>query len=135
MKASKKKPSKTVLVKKLDTVFSKYVRALYSTDGMVECYTCNCTKPIPEMHCGHFMSRRHYATRWEVDNCRPQCVSCNMFNQGQQYIFGKRLEAELGVGRVDQLRELRHEIMKYKTGDYLDMIDSFTSLLDALTTT
>lgn len=123
IKKTKKKPSKSALAKKLDTVFSLYVRNLHAVDGIVQCYTCDTIKPVKEMQCGHFMSRRHYATRWNTDNCRPQCVSCNLFNQGMQYEFGKRLEAELGIGRVEQLKELRFSTAKFSIGDYQDMID------------
>jgi len=127
-----KKPKKSALVKKLDKVFSLYIRNLYAIDGVVECYTCGACKPVSEMQCGHFMSRRFYSTRWDVDNSRPQCLKCNMFNQGEQYEFGKKLEEELGHGRVEQIRELRHQLSKFSVADYEEMIDRYKSQLHSI---
>ena len=79
-----KKPSRKYLVKKLDTLFSLYIR-LKSADkyGNVKCYTCNTKRHYKDyMQCGHFISRRHYITRWKETNAKPQCYSCNVGNQG-----------------------------------------------------
>jgi hypothetical protein len=90
--------------KKLDDLFSKYVRLRDSVDGYCRCCTCGKTLPIKQMQCGHFMSRRHLATRWEEKNTGVQCVSCNIFNQGRQFAFGLYLDARYGVGTSDQMR-------------------------------
>ena len=31
------------------------------------------------------------ATRWSQENTRPQCPKCNLYGQGEQYIFGTKL--------------------------------------------
>ena len=126
--------SKSKLVKKLDAVFSKYIRWKYADhNGYVECYTCGTFKHVKEMQCGHFMSRRHYSTRWSEDNTRPQCVKCNMFEQGNQYIFGKKLEAELGED-FNKLLRLKNQTAKYSKADYEYLIDLYKDKLKLLTT-
>ena len=127
-----KKPKKSALVKKLDTVFSLYIRNLYAIDGVVECYTCGSVKPVSEMQCGHFMSRRFYSTRWHVDNSRPQCLKCNIFHQGMQFEFGTKLQQEIGHYRVNEIRELRHQLTNYTVANYEGMIDYYANSLAAL---
>tara|TARA_R100001443_G_scaffold2640_4_gene8650 strand:+ start:207 stop:593 length:387 start_codon:yes stop_codon:yes gene_type:complete len=126
--------SKKKLAKKLDAVFSRYIRWYYADHtGYVECYTCGVQKPVKEMQCGHFQSRRHYATRWKEDNCRPQCVKCNMFEQGQQYIFGQKLISDLGEEAVDDLIKLSRTTIKTTEEEYKVLIDYYTLKLKELT--
>ena len=118
------------LKKELDAVFSKYIRWNYADDkGIVECYTCNTRKPVKEMQNGHFQSRRHTATRWHLDNCRPQCVKCNMFSQGEQYLYGQRLEAEIGEDKVQDVIHLAHSTVKYSREDLEDLIAEYKERL------
>ena len=125
--------TKRGLVAKLDKVFSLYVRQKDKDDnGGVKCYTCDAYKHWKDMHCGHFISRVYYSTRWEVDNCRVQCPSCNLYHQGQQYIFGKRLESEIGIGRIEQMQEAKHHASKFSVQDYKDMIEDFSKRLEDL---
>jgi hypothetical protein len=121
-----RKLTKRGLVKKLDTVFSKYIRTRHADAyGSVACYTCGIIKHWKDMHCGHFISRVYYSTRWDEDNCKTQCASCNLYHQGQQYIFGKKLEQEIGIGRIEQMQEIKHHASKYSIQDYLDMIELY----------
>lgn len=87
--------TRSALRKDADAIFSKYIRHKHADDnGYIRCYTCGKVRLVKEMQCGHFISRTKYATRFDEDNCRPQCVACNMFHEGNGYIFGKKLEAE-----------------------------------------
>lgn len=125
--------SKSKLVKKLDQIFSKYIRYYYAdANGYVSCYTCGTTKPVKEMQCGHFQSRRHYATRWHTNNCKPQCVKCNMFEQGQQFIFGNKLKAEIGEDRFNELLQLSNTSVKRSQDDYKEMIAYYKNELNKL---
>ena len=82
-------------IRALDAAFSEYIR-FRSVDehGQAECYTCGKRDHPRALHCGHFASRRYMATRWHEDNCRVQCPACNIFRQGEQYRFGRRLDSE-----------------------------------------
>ena len=93
MKKKLKKKSISKLKKELDSVFSKYIRHKYSKNGMVACYTCGVSKPIKQMQNGHFQSRKHLNTRWSEDNCRVQCVGCNVFKYGDAIqAFGREIK-------------------------------------------
>ena len=91
-------------VANLDKHFSRYIRLKWANNqGYVACCTCGSMFFWKEIHCGHFMSRRHKSTRWHEKNCLPQCVSCNTFNQGQQYKMGKEINKRFGEGTADIL--------------------------------
>ena len=105
----KKKKTVSQLKKQLDKYFSQYVR-LSNADkyGMCTCFTCGVSKHWKEIQAGHFMSRRHTATRWHLDNVKPQCVKCNMFSQGEQYKFGQNL----GTKVANQMQKLSNTTAK-----------------------
>jgi len=129
----KRKVSRKGLITKLDTIFSKYIRLYYynTEAGYVECVTCKTKKlSIKDIHNGHFMSRRYYPTRWEEDNCRPQCASCNTYNQGRQYLFSLHLGAELAYEVYKKSR-----IRKAYTNEELEaLVDYYKQALDLLVT-
>tara|TARA_R110000744_G_scaffold315493_1_gene422352 strand:- start:967 stop:1365 length:399 start_codon:yes stop_codon:yes gene_type:complete len=122
------------LKKDLDAVFSKYIRWLYADDlGNVECYTCGVQKPISQMQNGHFQSRKHTSTRWHEMNCKPQCVACNMFRQGEQYKFGNKLQAEYGQYTIDELINLSKSSVKYTKHELALLIEEYKEKLADLT--
>ena len=98
-----KKVSRKNLIKKLDQVFSLYIRLRYATNEITECYTCGKVDHYKKLQCGHFMSRKYYATRWDEDNCQVQCYSCNVMRYGEQYKFGLRLAKEKQLDLPEKL--------------------------------
>lgn len=117
-----KKPVKSKLVKKLDIIFSQYVRNKYADNkGMVKCFTCDREYPVKNIQNGHFMSRQHMATRWHLDNCRPQCYGCNVMQQGKAYEFSKRL----GKRKAEKMYHLSKTIVKFSVDDLQDMIEHY----------
>jgi len=109
-KAEKKKKAESVtnLKKKLDAIFSLYIRQKYEVDGLVECYTCGVKKPVSQMQNGHFWSRSHLSVRWDEDNCRPQCSGCNVFKHGNYIVYTQKMMEELGVHRFEDLEKLKN---------------------------
>lgn len=127
-KTKVKKLTTAKLKKKLDEVFSKYIRQKYANqEGQVQCYTCPIKKHWKEMQCGHFVSRSALATRFSEDNCRVQCVGCNVFGGGQIATFANNLERE-NEGIVTALYKKSQEITK--DYPYQEKIDYYQSLLE-----
>ena len=128
MPKSAKKPTRSKLVKKLDVVFSKYIR-LSNADrrGICTCVTCGKQGHWKNggIQAGHFMSRKHYSTRWDEDNVKPQCVSCNMFRSGEQYKYS----LYLGSATSDMLHKKSQEIVKFASHELQEMIDKYTELI------
>lgn len=96
--------------KELDKWFSLYIRWKYTKDGYVRCYTCSVSKPPEQIQCGHWIPRNVLSTRFSEENCRPQCVACNMFQNGKPDVFAVNLLQE-GVDIV-KLQQQRYKIMK-----------------------
>jgi len=128
-----RKPSRKSLVKKLDDIFSKYVRMVNADPhtGLNSCYTCGLVKHWKELQCGHFQTRGHYMTRWNPDNCRPQCGRCNMLS-GEQYRFGLELDREFYSGKAEELEILAHKTAKFSDAELLEMIEHFDQEVDKL---
>ena len=113
------------LIKKLDTVFSKYIRRRTADHkGVVECFTCGKKDHWKKMQCGHFQSRKHYSTRWNEDNCQVQCVGCNMFKSGEQYKFGLKLNM-ISPNTAENLFLLAKNIKKFNNFDLELMIQKY----------
>lgn len=111
-----KQPSQAILKRELDRVFSLYIREKFPK----RCYTCG--KRDVTLQCGHFVSRQYLATRWDENNCRPQCVGCNMFGNGKPLDFEENLKKELGDETVEKMKKSRHQVLKLDRQWYLTAI-------------
>jgi len=65
------------LVKKLDDVFSLYIRER----DKYKCLTCGADKRTHIIQCGHLLSRVSYSTRWDELNAHAQCQPCNWYHE------------------------------------------------------
>tara|TARA_R110000822_G_scaffold37245_3_gene104426 strand:- start:895 stop:1290 length:396 start_codon:yes stop_codon:yes gene_type:complete len=128
-----KKPKRSTLVKKADAIFSQFIRQRNADhNGMTECFTCGKQDHWKSLQCGHFMSRKHYSTRWNEDNCQVQCAGCNVFRYGEQYTFGKHLDIYIKKGLAEELNLLSHKTVKYDNNDLLELVDLYTKKLAEL---
>ena len=90
-----KKLTRSKIVKKLDAVFSQYIRQKNAINEIATCFTCGKQDHWKKLQNGHFQSRRFYSTRWNEQNCQVQCSGCNVFKYGEQFIFGKKLDQKI----------------------------------------
>ena len=120
------------IVKKLDTLFSLYIRKRYAVDGIAECFTCGKKDHVSRLHAGHFQSRKHMATRFDEENCQVQCIKCNIFDSGQQYIFSLRLDEKYGEGTAEELEFLARTIHKVSRVEYEEQISYYKNLVENL---
>jgi hypothetical protein len=128
----KRKRSRKQLIIALDRVFSKYIRTKNLRDNLVECVTCKRRYPLKSIQAGHFMSRRHYSTRWDEENVFPQCYGCNVMQQGQQYLFSKFIDEKYGEGYSDVLLFKSRETVKFSDFELEEMIQDYTKRLKDL---
>jgi len=128
-----RKVSRKSLVKKLDTIFSIYIRLRKANKlGIVSCYTCG-KKAYWKgegMQNGHFMSRKSYSTRWEDLNCQVQCYACNVMRYGEQYKYGLELQKEYSKDLPEQLLIQSKQIKKFSNIDLEEMINKYQKLVD-----
>ena len=108
--------SRKTLVRELDMAFSKLVRLKYANSrGYVRCYTCGKLGHWKSMDCGHFHKRGHIHTRWDLANCRPQCMACNRTLGGNYEIYTRKMKKELTPEQYKTLEIKAHDTSKVST--------------------
>lgn len=104
-----------------DDLFSKLVRE--RADWTCEC----CGKYFPEgesrqgLHCSHFYSRRHKATRWHPDNAFAHCFHCHQSLGEDPHEFSVWATLKLGSGLVSLIREKALSVFRMKKHDKEDL--------------
>ena len=129
---SNKKVSRSKLVKKLDTIFSQYIRLKNSVNEKATCFTCGKVDHWKKLQNGHFQSRKHYSTRWDEVNCQVQCAGCNVFKYWEQYKFSVNLDAKYGEGTAEDLSIKAQQILKISNFELEEMIKKYKSLVDSM---
>jgi len=127
-----KKLTRTKLVKKLDTIFSQYIRQKNSVDEIATCFTCGKQDHWKKLQNGHFQSRRHYSTRWDETNCQVQCSGCNVFKYGEQFLFGQNLDNKFGQGTARRLHIKAQQTIKLADFELEDMIINYKNFVDRM---
>ncbi len=128
-----KKPSLSRLKKKLDSLISLYVRKRASDSmGMAKCVSCGRVEPYMSLQCGHYISRSHYATRYDLRNCHPQCVRCNIFLKGAYPEYSNYLLNKFGLDWYKQLLIDGAKIKKWTILELQAEIAKYTELLKKL---
>lgn len=112
-----KRPNPAKLKKKLDKLFSKWVR---DKDG--NCFTCDRVCFGSNRHAAHFITRGHMSTRWNPVNVQIGCYRCNINLYGNQYEFGLRLDKKFGQGTAKKLYDLSRQIKQWNFSDLLILI-------------
>lgn len=125
--ARKKSTTEPDLVKKLDRVFSRYIRLRDTMpSGVFQCISCGRIKRFEEGDCGHFYSRTHMATRWDEDNCHAECRACNRFSADHLLGYRERLVRKIGLVRVDRLAVMAHSVKHWQHFELEAMIEHYS---------
>lgn len=133
-KAGVKVQRRTDYIKKLDKVFSEYIRLKHSDkNGYCRCISCGKINYWKDIHNGHYMSRRYMSTRFDENNCRPQCVACNIFNQGNAQMYRRGLIAEIGEKAVDLVEVIaKTQTKKWSDFELKALIDCYADKVKQL---
>jgi len=113
------------LKKKLDAVFSKYIR---QRDAGI-CYTCGNKKEPKYQQNGHYISRQHNSTRFDEENCHCQCVACNVFKKGNMDEYALRLQRQYGSGILKKLNKKKWQTKQFTVQELEEMIEYYTKKL------
>lgn len=125
MPKTSKKPTRSKLIKKLDVVFSQYVRlSRADSRGMCKCVTCGKLAhwKTGGIQAGHFISRKNYSTRWMIENVHPQCVACNVYRSGEQYKYSLYLGKEL----AEDIYQKSQKIVKFTANEIEELIEHYS---------
>jgi hypothetical protein len=84
--------------------YSLYIRLRDSDlNGYCACITCGKVHHYKEMDAGHFISRRHMATKYDERNSSGQCVHCNKWLYGNQLKYISAIDKKFGNGTALKL--------------------------------
>lgn len=122
------KPKLSLLKRKLDAIFSKYIRA---RDGHT-CYTCDIRLDPTRSQNGHFVPRQYLSLRWDEINCHCQCYACNVLYNGQPSAYATRLKADYGEGILEVLENARKKVTKLTPEWYEEQLKIFSEKLAEL---
>lgn len=99
------------------------------------CYTCGktLTAGSNDFHTGHFISSSICSTalRYDLDNLRPQCASCNIWKSGNWLAFEEHLNRDMGATFTEDLKKRNYATkgLAYKTDWYERKIEEYKALL------
>lgn len=129
-KAHRKRPtrSKPNLTKKLDKVFSAYIRLRDAMpSGYFRCISCAQIKPFDQADCGHFFSRRNMSVRFDEDNCHAECRGCNRFSSDHLIAYQANLIRKIGMQRFELLSAKSHQSKQWANFELEAIIKHYTA--------
>lgn len=76
------------------------------------------------------------ATRWHdpadgIGNTAPQCVACNLYDQGRQWYFGQRIDS-LKRGRAAEIMRLAKDNRPYPITELRELHDRYKREANAI---
>lgn len=140
-KKSKEKPaarkkrqlSQSTLIKRLDKVFSRYIRLRDAMpSGVFRCISCGQIKPIEKADCGHYFSRRHMSTRFDEDNCNAECSYCNRFDAEHLVGYRENIIRKIGTQRFALLEVKHNQSKRWSSFELEQLIKYYNVLCDKL---
>lgn len=117
------------MYKRLDAVFSKYIRFRDCPDGVGYCITCGAKITPTTCDAGHYIGRRVIATRWNEINVNAQCIRCNRLNYGATNAYRNALIKRYGEDVIARLEHRRNMTIHLSTTDMQKLITYFQSKL------
>ena len=119
---------KSNAVKACDTAFSIYIRKSHEDKfAHVACVTCGMTYDWKSITNGHFMPRGNMNTRWDYQNCAPQCVECQGRNNGERDLFAKYLDNKYGAGTAEAVRLRSIQVKQFHIDEIKALTKEFRS--------
>lgn len=98
---------------KLWRIFSTYIRLRDADEnGYITCITSGRRVHWTEADAGHFISRRHLATKFDEQNVNAQSRHDNRFAAGKQYEYGLAIDRKYGKGTAEKLLLKSRQVCK-----------------------
>ena len=111
-----------------DGIFSKYIRLRDSVDGRVHCFICGKGMSIDEATAGHFIKRRHLATRYDERNVHALCSYCNGMEECQPTVSDlhhQRMREKYGQQVLDELYFRSRQPFKLTKADLKEIVKTY----------
>ena len=107
------------LIRKLDTVYSKYIRF---KKEYARCISCGKIDAPERMDAGHYVSREVMNLRYDDRNVHPQCRKCNRFKEGMKDEYALALIKLYGPDILETLNKEKYIIKKYYEAELKELI-------------
>jgi len=107
--------------------FSLYIRVRDARPfyGTIFCITCGAPRHYNGADCGHGVSRRHMATKYDERNNHAQCKTCNGLEGGRQEDYAKEVDKRYGPGTWDAIVLKSRELKKYTQSEIDELADHY----------
>ena len=123
-----KKPTRSKLVQKADSIFSTYVRLRDSNNkGIVTCPLCWAKIPRKKAQNMHFITRSCWLYRYDEDNCFAWCYKCNCILNWNYIIYTRFMQDKFWIERVDEMIRESKEVYKLPTYELEEIINTYTN--------
>ena len=129
IKAKKKPKTRSYYVKRLDSIFSQYIRL---RDDGLGCVTCGVIKPWKKMQACHYYSRGRMPTRWDETNVFSGCYRCNVLLKGNYTEYALAMVGKFGVEYVEKLKHKSLSSEKIPTSKLKEMIEYYSLQVESL---
>lgn len=106
------------------------VQKLCRLTGTESCVTCGNQGPL--FHAGHWRSRRYSSTIFYLKNLHNQCVGCNIFLKGEEYLHGKFIEETYGAAEAEKILAMSRKTYKWSKPELQEIKDQVTAHIDML---
>jgi len=127
-----KKTKTSFWIRKLDRIFSQYIRLKDSKNGYVKCFTCGKLCQIKNIDCGHYISRRYKSIRYSEKNSNPQCRYCNRYLFGAMDIYALNLQKKYGENILKELNKEKNRIKQFTIQELQDLTVLYKDKIDKL---
>ena len=134
-KGLKKKEKKTVLHKKLRTIFNRYVRLRdCNNSGNILCISCLKEISFGESQAGHLYPDATIFNNLRLHewNVNAQCSHCNMFLEGNTNEYRQNLKMKIGRKALNWLDEHARDFVIRDVEWYHKQTDYYTKALEEL---
>ncbi len=122
----KKTETKSQVIKKLDKVFSQYIRLSKSDKNWIwTCYTCWKKDHRKKLQNWHFFSRARYNTRWEEYNTEIQCYACNIIRSWNYIVYTKKKLKERWEKLFNEREEYSKQLSKFNIAELREKVEYY----------
>lgn len=122
--------SRSWLDSELWRLVSLWVRQSNADDrGIVRCVTCRAFRHWRYADTGHFVSRRHLATKFYLKNLGCQCKQCNGPGDGEPQKFARYIDRKHGLGTAKEIEYMAMKAVNWGRIEYIELIEDYKELL------
>ena len=127
-KQKAKKPTRSKIIQKADSVFSTFIR-LRDSDrhGIVTCPLCWAKLPRKKAQNMHIITRACWLYRYDEINCHAWCMRCNVILNWNYIIYTRYMQNAYWINTVDDMIKKSKMVWKLSTPEIQEIIEEYTN--------